>query len=93
MSDLIKIKEASYIEKYKIKITFNDLKTQVIDFETFLSKSKNKQINKYLDIELFKSFQVVDGDLDWNDFDLCFPIYDLYENSVNKFSSETKRVG
>jgi len=33
-------------------------------------------------------FQVVEGDLDWNDFDLTFPIWDLYQNQLMKRASK-----
>jgi len=35
-------------------------------------------IQKYLNLELFKKFEILDVDLHWNDYDLCFPSYDLY---------------
>ena len=24
----------------------------------------------------------IDGDSEWNDYDLCFPVVDLYENKI-----------
>ncbi|HKK61645.1 MAG TPA: hypothetical protein VJ951_03740 [Bacteroidales bacterium] len=39
---------------------------------------------KYLDKELFKSFTIdIDyGDLIWNDYEMCFPIWALYEGRI-----------
>ena len=93
MSKSVIITDATYLDGYKISITFNDSKTHVVDFESFLTKSRNEQIRKYLNIDMFKSFKIVDGDLDWNDFDLCFPIHDLYTNSIDKFSVESEKTG
>ena len=81
-NQIIIIKEAKYIKEYKIKITFNDNSIQLIDFYPFLSSSLNPHIRKYLDINEFKKFKINEGDLEWNDYDLCFPIADLYENKI-----------
>ncbi|MCK5074485.1 MAG: DUF2442 domain-containing protein [Bacteriovoracaceae bacterium] len=81
------ISKAEYIAPYKIKINFKDGTKQIVDFDPFLSKSKNPEIKKYLDVDLFKTFKIIDGDLNWNDFDLIFPIYDLYTNQICKHSN------
>ncbi len=81
-NQIITIREAKYIEDYKISIIFNDNSSQLIDFYPFLSGSLNPHINKYLDIHKFKNFEIHEGDLEWNGYDLCFPIADLYENNI-----------
>ena len=30
----------------------------------------------------FKNYEIVDGNLNWNDYDLIFPIEDLYEGKL-----------
>ncbi len=30
----------------------------------------------------FKSFSISYGDIVWNDFELCFPIWDLHEGKI-----------
>lgn len=79
-NQIIAIEKAEYLDAYKIRLHFNDGKTQIIDFKSFITNSNNPHINKYKDLTLFKQFTVTDGDLEWNDYDLCFPIADLYEN-------------
>jgi hypothetical protein len=79
-NQLISVDQAEYLENYKIRLLFNDGKEQIIDFENFIVASRNPHINKYRDLTLFKQFKITDGDLEWNDYDLCFPIADLYEN-------------
>lgn len=37
---------------------------------------------KYLDKNLFQSFSLEYGDLIWNDYEMCFPIWDLYEGDI-----------
>lgn len=79
-NQIILIENAEYVGGYKIRLHFNDKMTQIIDFENFICTSNNPHIAKYSDLTLFKNFSITDGDLEWNDYDLCFPIADLYQN-------------
>ncbi|WP_347273483.1 DUF2442 domain-containing protein [Candidatus Kuenenia sp.] len=79
---VITIISAEYLGEYKIKLSFNDNTIQVVDFFPFLNSSLNPLIRKYLDKQEFKKFKIDNGDLEWNDYDLCFPIADLYENNI-----------
>ena len=79
---VINIEKVKYISDHKLKLTFNDGTEQIIDFAPFLSNSLNPFINKYLDLNEFKKYELDNGDLEWNDYDLCFPVADLYENSI-----------
>ncbi len=37
---------------------------------------------KYLDKKLFRNYKIEYGDIVWNDYEICFPILDLYEGRV-----------
>ena len=39
-------------------------------------------IQKYLDENKFSNFSLTDGNLNWNDYDLIFPISDLYNGRI-----------
>lgn len=80
---VITIKKVEYLEGYKLALLFNDNTKQSIDFYPFLANSLNPLIRKYLDVNEFKKFNLDTGDIEWNDYDLCFPVADLYENNVN----------
>ena len=80
--ELIEVKAAFYERDYSIKINFNDGSERIVDFKPFLSKSLHPSIRKYLNLELFKKFQIIDGNLIWNDYDLIFPIEDLYTGKI-----------
>jgi len=51
-------------------------------FLSFLSKSLHPSIEKYLDEKQFSNFNLTDGNLNWNDYDLIFPILDLYPEKI-----------
>ncbi|MDL1968309.1 MAG: DUF2442 domain-containing protein [Deltaproteobacteria bacterium] len=79
---VVKIERAKHLEAHKLKLSFNDGTEQIIDFGPFLSSSLNPLIRKYLSREEFIKYEIDEGDLEWNDYDLCFSIADLYENNV-----------
>jgi len=79
---IFEIRRVEYIQDYKLRLYFNDGKEQIIDFKPFFLKSLNPMIRKYLNLNEFKNFSVEYGDLFWNDYDLCFPVADLYDGSI-----------
>ena len=79
---LIEINDAQYIGDFAIKIKFNDGIEKLVDFKPFLLKSLHPSIKKYLNEKKFKDFKIVDGNLNWNDYDLIFPVADLYEGFI-----------
>lgn len=79
---VINLRTAEYAGGYKLYLVFNDDKKRIVDFEPFLSHSLNPMIRKYLNPDIFGTFRVEYGDLVWNDYDLCFPIADLYEGRI-----------
>jgi hypothetical protein len=78
----LSIKKAEYQGNYKIKLQFSDDIEKIVDFASFLKNAKNPMTKKYLDENLFKSYSIKYGDLIWNDYELCFPIWDLYQQKI-----------
>ena len=81
-SRLLQIDSAKYLSDYVIRITFNDGNEKLVDFRPFLSKSLHPSIKKYLDENEFSNFSLIDGNLNWNDYELIFPISDLYNGHI-----------
>jgi hypothetical protein len=81
-ADLIEIKVAKYIGDFAIRIFFNDGVNRLVDFKPFLESSLHPSVRKYLDENKFKQFEIIDGNLNWNDYDLIFPIDNLYEGKL-----------
>ena len=82
MEKYISIEEAKYIDDYKIYLKFNDGKENTLDFKNFILSSQHPAIKKYKDKNLFKNFNLEYGEIEWNDYDLVFPIYDLYKGRI-----------
>jgi hypothetical protein len=79
---VISVVSAEYIEGYEIKLSFSDGIERVIDFSEFLKNAKNPMTKKYLDKKLFRNYSIEYGDLIWNDYEMCFPVWDLHEGKV-----------
>jgi hypothetical protein len=80
--ELIEIKLAKYIGDFAIRITFNNGFNRLVDFKPFLESSKHPSIREYLNEDKFKSFEIIDGNLNWNNYDMIFPISDLYRSEI-----------
>ena len=79
---VISINKAEYLGNYKISFSFSDGVETTIDFLPFLEGAKNPMTRKYLNEELFKKYSIEYGDIIWNDYEMCFPIWDLHEGQI-----------
>jgi hypothetical protein len=83
MNAIINIIQANYLGGYNIELKFDDGTRQKVNFEPFLKKSLHPEIRSYLNLEKFKQFRVEYGDLILGDYELCFPVKDLYANQIS----------
>jgi hypothetical protein len=79
---VIDIVHAEQSSGYKLKLFFSNGVERIIDFEPFLRQSRNPMIRTYLDPQKFANFRLEYGNLIWDDYELCFPIADLYESNI-----------
>jgi len=80
----LEITSAEVVGDYKLKLKFSDGHTGVVDFKSFISSSLNSTIYKFLDLKKFNSFHLEWGNLVWDDFDMCFPIENLYTGELSE---------
>lgn len=85
LQKIISIVAATAHGDYKLGLRFDDGATQVVEFKPFLQHSVHPDIRAYLDEQRFSEFRIEHGDLIWGDYDLCFPIMDLYNNQIDKY--------
>lgn len=79
---VINIIRAEQLSDYKLRLSFSNGVERVIDFELFLRRSRHPMIRAYLDPQKFANFTLEYGNLMWDDYGLCFPVADLYENII-----------
>lgn len=79
---VISILSTEYLRNYRIKLCFSDNTVQEISFFEFLNNSGNPMTSNYLNEEEFKNFSLEYGDIIWNDYEMCFPVWDLYTDQI-----------
>lgn len=84
---IINVVSAQLEEDFRIHIHFDDATQQLVDFKPFLMHAVHPDIRAYLDPERFAAFRIEYGELVWGDYELCFPVVDLYCNQLEKPSS------
>jgi hypothetical protein len=80
----LEVTEVEYISGYKLLLTFNDGAVRLVDFGPFLEKARNPDTMDYRDLRKFKGFRIEEGDLIWGDYQMIFPIMDLYHGTILK---------
>ena len=88
-TNYLEITEAVYVSGYKIRLAFNDGTKRVMDFEPFLRKARNQDLTQYRQLRKFKRFRLHYGDLMWGDYEMIFPIMDLYRGNILKGAEAT----
>jgi len=78
----INVVSATRTDTYRLQIEFDDATVQTVDFGPFLMRSRHPDVCAYLKPDRFSSFKIIYGELVWGDYDLCFPVIDLYRNSI-----------
>jgi hypothetical protein len=82
MNQTINIEKADYLEEYKIHFIYDDGKENIVDFKPFIFSSTHPEIKKYQNQNLFKGFSLNYGEIEWNDYELAFPIFDIYQGKI-----------
>ena len=78
----ISIKAAEYVSGYKVRLRFNDNTERLVNFGPFLSKRRHPDIEQYRDLTKFKKFHLDHGELMWGDYEMLFPVWDLYRGEI-----------
>ncbi len=78
----INITKVEQVGDFALHLSFDDGTVQTVDFKPFLTLSRHPDIRAYLDPANFAAFRIEYGELVWGDYDLCFPVADLYQNRL-----------
>jgi len=84
MPKAVRIGAAEYVPPCKLKLRFIDGRESLVNFAAFLGQSRHPSVLAYHDRKRFRKFTLEDGFLHWNDFDLVFPLADLYQGTISK---------
>ena len=81
--EILNITDAAYLGAYRLKLSFDDDMIREVDFGPFLNASLQPDIRKWLDLAAFQCYRLEYGELVWGDYELCFPIADLYTGVID----------
>lgn len=87
------IKEANYIEEYKIKLRFEDGSIGTADLSDY--PNQNNVFRSFLDIDYFKRFRIEYGTLVWGEGEIDIAPESLYVKATGKplrYNAMTERV-
>ena len=76
------IAEAAQVQRYALRLKFEDGTERIVDFEPLLVRARHPQIRAFLDPRAFAEFRIEYGELIWGDYELCFPVIDLYTGDI-----------
>ena len=80
----LEVKNATYLDGYRLSIAFSDGKNKVVDFSQFITHTNKQALAKYKDVSNFKKFKVEHGNVVWGrNWDLIFPVHELYRGKIN----------
>ncbi len=80
---IISVTKAVYVDGYRLRLTFNDGTTKVVDFADYLRDAPRPWIMKYWELAEFKNFKLSYGRLMWGDCDLVPPVFDLHQGRID----------
>ncbi|WP_166267244.1 DUF2442 domain-containing protein [Marinobacter caseinilyticus] len=81
MSEL-SIKKVKHVKSHILELTFSDGHIQLVDFAPFIFSNGHPDYDRYKTEEGFLTFDVVDGNLNWDDYTMIFPVEDLYRGKI-----------
>jgi len=83
MSELL-VKNSRHIKSHILEIEFSDGLKKNVDFSPFIFSSGHPDYEKYKKESEFIKYKIVDGNLNWDDYTMIFPVEDLYTGKLIK---------
>jgi Protein of unknown function (DUF2442) len=81
MSELF-VKNARHIKSHILEIEFSNGEKKVIDFAPFIFSARHPDYESYKTEAGFLNFKISDGNLNWDDYTMIFPVEDLYSGKL-----------
>jgi hypothetical protein len=76
------VEKAEYIDDLCLRIHFTNGKKRDVDFAPFLNAHPHPSLIKYQDPKLFKKFTIRSGNLNWNNYEMVFPLEQLLSGKI-----------
>lgn len=76
--------ETAHVQDHVLNIVFNNGHSVIVDFAPFIFSNGHPNYEPYKNIDVFLSYKLEDGNLNWDDYTMIFPVENLYANSLLK---------
>jgi hypothetical protein len=78
----VTILSAESVVGHRLKISFSDGKVTEVDFKPFLERFDHPDYARYLNLDEFLKYRIVDGNINWGDYQMIFTIDSLYNGTI-----------
>ncbi len=79
----IVVVDARYTEGFCLLVSFSDGTSREVDFGLFVKRCKLPDVVKYAKPNAFKRFRLVNGNVMWGDYEMIFPVEQLYQGKIS----------
>jgi hypothetical protein len=76
------VKSAKHLKSHILEIEFSNGEHRVIDFAPFIFSVGHPDYERYKSEAGFLDFKIEDGNLNWDDYTMIFPVEDLYAGKL-----------
>jgi len=83
MSELL-VTNTNHLTGHILEIIFNDGHKSIVDFAPFIFSAGHPDYELYKKQSYFLNYKIEDGNLNWDDYTMIFPIEELYNNKIIK---------
>ena len=83
----VDIAKAEHLGAGRLALHFTDGHETTVDFGPFLRRSAHPGMRRFLKPVAFREYRIEYGNLVWGDYEMCFPIADLYEGVIGQPAS------
>ncbi|MBV2129993.1 DUF2442 domain-containing protein [Arsukibacterium indicum] len=80
----LSVVNVKHITGHILDITFSDGYNAVVDFAPFIFSVGHPDYEQYKKLDNFLAYKLDDGNLNWDDYTMIFPVEDLYHNRLIK---------
>jgi len=81
----LSVVDTRHLTGHILEITFSDGHKSVVDFAPFIFSVGHPDYEPYKNVETFLTFYIEDGNLNWGDYTMIFPVEDLYSSRIIKY--------
>ena len=82
-TQVLAVAAAEVVAPHTLRIAFTTGEQRTVDFGPFLRRATHPSIQAYLEKEKFCQFAIVNGNVNWNDYDLIFPLAALHDGAIS----------